>query len=848
MDKENSSFSEIIDKYKSLFGSIADYFKKLDAKTIALAMVVFAVFYYVIVFSIYSILLHRIFWTGAFDVGIFDQGIWLLSRLINPFVTVRGLNLFGDHLTLYDVLLAPLFWLWNSIDILYIIQAVLIAGGAIPLFLYAKERLQSNILAVSVALSFLLYPALQNMNLEQFHPEALTIFFMVFTLYFVLKDNFKLFYPFLILSLAGKEEVAFTGIFIGLFLVLFRKQFKHGWIVAGISLAWYLISSRILMPVFNGVGVFSHQPITYSHWFQGMMSNLFNPAYYFENIFHPESLRYYFNLFAPLVFIPLLGLQSLFLLLPSVAINVLSGAGYFRSVEYHYNYIQCAVIFFGLIEGLHVLKNQRFRASWLNQYKALFLGVMILIFAGIFNANMSKFPLGRQWGLIRQKFAALNSENVKIRQEALKLIPPSAKVSASYSFVPHLSHRKEIYMFPNPFKSVLWNHWFQEGKGEPPSAGHADYVIVDWSNLEKEDRLILSYLSASDRYKVIYQADPIVLLKKTEHKRDAGTGMNYIVYNVDKPVSIIDDFPKKLKSKGSGIMFCLYFPTSNYYFRNLIGEEIPAEKQMALEIFGYLFVPETDQYKFEIQTAGQCLIEIDENIVANSKNMTKGFHRCKIKYLYNGNRYDLKLVLSPSHGKAYIIPDQHLRLTYSPQEFNDFMRKAEEKRREEEEFIRNLPNKILNGGFESVMGDLPRDWRLECWQAENAVCLYETDSKYKVKGKYSAKIEHRGKSDSRWVQEVEVKPNTKYKLSGWIKTVGVGSAGAGASIQIQDTGIKTETISGIRDWTHVEVNFRTKLDQKTVKVSCRLGDYGAINTGTVYFDEVTLKEVLGERY
>lgn len=138
----------------------------------ALAVVVLATLYYIAVFSTYSILLQELFWTHAFDSGIDDQGIWLLSRFMNPFVTVRVLNILADSVTLYHLFVAPLFWLWNNINILYIVQSVLLALGAIPLFLYANERLKSDFLSLVIALSYLVYPALQNMNLDQYHSKV----------------------------------------------------------------------------------------------------------------------------------------------------------------------------------------------------------------------------------------------------------------------------------------------------------------------------------------------------------------------------------------------------------------------------------------------------------------------------------------------------------------------------------------------------------------------------------------------------------------------------------------------------------------------------------------------------
>ena len=49
---------------------------------------------------------------GAFDIGIFDQALWLLANGHEPFVTLRGLHVLGDHASYLLYLMAPLYWLW----------------------------------------------------------------------------------------------------------------------------------------------------------------------------------------------------------------------------------------------------------------------------------------------------------------------------------------------------------------------------------------------------------------------------------------------------------------------------------------------------------------------------------------------------------------------------------------------------------------------------------------------------------------------------------------------------------------------------------------------------------------
>lgn len=48
-------------------------------------------------------------WSTGLDLGLFDQGIWLLSQGRNPRLTIIDDNLFADHLSLVLVVFAPLY-------------------------------------------------------------------------------------------------------------------------------------------------------------------------------------------------------------------------------------------------------------------------------------------------------------------------------------------------------------------------------------------------------------------------------------------------------------------------------------------------------------------------------------------------------------------------------------------------------------------------------------------------------------------------------------------------------------------------------------------------------------------
>ena len=65
---------------------------------------------FTLVFARLGVQRHDTFGTWAFDLGIYDQGFWLVSRG-KSFVTVRGIDFWGHHVNLIAVAFAPFYWL-----------------------------------------------------------------------------------------------------------------------------------------------------------------------------------------------------------------------------------------------------------------------------------------------------------------------------------------------------------------------------------------------------------------------------------------------------------------------------------------------------------------------------------------------------------------------------------------------------------------------------------------------------------------------------------------------------------------------------------------------------------------
>ena len=95
---------------------------------------------YVVYFTDLSLDIHHGLGTSSYDSGLYDQGLWLMSRFDAPFVTLMGRNLFGDHTSFILLLLVPFYWLFPAAGTMFFAQSLVIGLGAVPVFLYARRR------------------------------------------------------------------------------------------------------------------------------------------------------------------------------------------------------------------------------------------------------------------------------------------------------------------------------------------------------------------------------------------------------------------------------------------------------------------------------------------------------------------------------------------------------------------------------------------------------------------------------------------------------------------------------------------------------------------------------------
>ena len=129
-----------------------------------------------------------------------------MSRGESPFVTLMGRNLLGDHASLILIFLIPLYWIVPGTMTLLVVQAIVVAAGAISIYLLAKHVLNSGAMALSAAFLWLANPALNGGAMENFHPDSFLALFIPLCLFAAFTKRWRLFAIAVVLSLLVKED------------------------------------------------------------------------------------------------------------------------------------------------------------------------------------------------------------------------------------------------------------------------------------------------------------------------------------------------------------------------------------------------------------------------------------------------------------------------------------------------------------------------------------------------------------------------------------------------------------------------------------------------------------------
>ena len=216
---------------------------------------------YAVFFSVDSIRLHDAFLTNNADLGILDQTIWntLHGRLLVRTYEGEQVTRFGDHVQLFLVPLSLIFLVWDNVRALLVVQSVVTALGALPVYWLARDELQRsgigqrscNVGGLVLAGVYLLFPALEAANRTEFHVSLFAVLPMLLALYHARGGRHRQMWLWALAVMTIKEEMALLTLMLGFVLLLSRRQRLQGLALMVVSAAWFGLATFVIVPHFS---------------------------------------------------------------------------------------------------------------------------------------------------------------------------------------------------------------------------------------------------------------------------------------------------------------------------------------------------------------------------------------------------------------------------------------------------------------------------------------------------------------------------------------------------------------------------------------------------------------------
>ncbi|MEH1768686.1 MAG: DUF2079 domain-containing protein [Nostoc sp.] len=436
-----------------------------------------------------SSLRHELFQSNGFDLGIFDQAVYLISQGEPPISSFIGFHILGDHATWIFYPLALLYKIYPSVYWLFAVQAVALALGALPTWHLARQAGLKENQAIAIVFVYLLQPLVFNANLFDFHPEVIAVPLLLVAVLAARLGQLGWFCLSIFVVLGCKEILSLTVAGMGVWLLLFEKRRLYGAIALGAGVAWFLIATQVIIPFFNSAEATALVRYSYlGNSVLGIAKNIvFQPGLILGKVFLWDNLEYLVLMLAPVIWwLSPPGIKPLVGAIPCLALNILADYPPQKNLIFQYSlpalpFLLLAVIS-SLAAGRGLLQNKRAIILW---SLVVFLSLAKFTFFG-----------GKYLKSI---------DTWQATKQAIAQIQTQGSVYTTAQISPHLSHRKLIT--------------FTNNDSPPADLNTYNYVLLNvrhpsWSNTQEFAASLVNQLKNNQEFQLKYQRDEVYLFVK----------------------------------------------------------------------------------------------------------------------------------------------------------------------------------------------------------------------------------------------------------------------------------------------------------------------------------------------
>ncbi len=249
------------------------------------------------------------------------QAAWKISEFEAPESSLVGRNILAEQAAF---VLWPIGLVARWIPVaswLLVLQSAALAMGVVPVWRLARD---TNVLRLSatfvLGLAYCLYPAIHNLNLAGFHPEALGIPLLLAAARYGVGQRWVWFSLCAVLAVMCRADLAVAVAGLGVVIGV-RGNRRAGVIVFSAGIAWAVVSITAIQPVFSE-GPIPHVE-AFSTFGDGPWSVLWgmvtHPHVVLRELVTEENFDTVVLLLAPVLFLPVFAPRHFFPVAPLLA-------------------------------------------------------------------------------------------------------------------------------------------------------------------------------------------------------------------------------------------------------------------------------------------------------------------------------------------------------------------------------------------------------------------------------------------------------------------------------------------------------------------------------------------------
>ncbi len=378
-------------------------------------------------------------------------------------ISTWGYSMLGAHWILTPAFfMIPLVWLFRSFTAVFILNSLLIYSGAVLLWILARRFRIPPGATLMLALCYVLNPSLSQLNLTLYYGFNPIYFFIpmlfIFFYFFIRKQKIASTLMYLAIIVI-KETVAIFWIGFGV-VMLFKKKTKLGLIFIFSSVAYWVLITGFIMPLFHPDGRYEqafHYGYLGNSYREIILATILKPHIILAKLFEYQNIYFICLLVLPLFILVLSNPLLLFADAIVLVFICLQGGNEVQNIMFQYQTEMLALLFINCIVCIHQIRVRgynywfRFFAAGLPRVKRSIL-INCCLASILTTSSLGYFFFGKTLILGKSSFTPIEQlpDFTPLVEKIKTVLPENATATMTPRLASHFCLRNDVFMIYSP--------------------------------------------------------------------------------------------------------------------------------------------------------------------------------------------------------------------------------------------------------------------------------------------------------------------------------------------------------------------------------------------------------------